>query len=62
MDLEGFRRDYLVAGLDRADLDDSPFVQFERWMQQAIAAGLRDPTAMSLATVSPDGRGSALCC
>jgi len=56
MDLEGFRRDYLAAGLDRADLDDSPFVQFERWMQQAIAAGLRDPTAMSLATVSPDGR------
>lgn len=56
MDLEDFRRDYLAAGLERTDLDASPFVQFEHWMQQAIAAGLRDPTAMSLATVGSDGR------
>jgi pyridoxamine 5'-phosphate oxidase len=56
MDLEDFRRDYLAAGLERDDLDASPFLQFERWMQQAISAGLRDPTAMCLATVGPDGR------
>jgi pyridoxamine 5'-phosphate oxidase len=56
MDLENFRRDYLRDGLDRADLDSSPFTQFERWLRQAIDGGLRDPTAMSIATVGADGR------
>ena len=56
MDLESFRRDYLAPGLHREHLDDSPFVQFEHWLKQAIDAGLRDPTAMSLGTVGADGR------
>jgi len=58
MDLEEFRRDYLAPGLHRADLDESPFRQFERWLRQAIDAGLRDPTAMSVATVGEAGRPS----
>jgi pyridoxamine 5'-phosphate oxidase len=56
MDLESFRRDYLASGLRREDLDASPFLQFDRWLRQAVDAGLKDPTAMSLGTVGEDGR------
>ncbi len=51
MDLESIRREYLLDGLRRDNLSDSPFIQFERWMSQAIDSGLPDPTAMTLATI-----------
>ena len=56
MELEDFRREYLQGGLDREDLKDNPFDQFEDWMAQAVAGGLADPTAMVLATIDADGR------
>jgi len=57
--LDDIRRDYLKGGLNREDLAESPFEQFERWMQQAIDAELTaDPTAMVLATVDADGKPS----
>ncbi|MBP9034260.1 MAG: pyridoxamine 5'-phosphate oxidase [Pseudomonadales bacterium] len=58
MDLEDFRREYLAPGLHRKDLDASPFRQFEIWLKHAIDAGLRDPTAMAVATVDARGRPS----
>ncbi|MBK6277888.1 MAG: pyridoxamine 5'-phosphate oxidase [Gammaproteobacteria bacterium] len=58
MDLEDFRREYLAPGLHRKDLDASPFRQFESWLKHAIDAGLRDPTAMAVATVDARGRPS----
>jgi pyridoxamine 5'-phosphate oxidase len=51
-----YRREYTAGGLSRADLDPSPMAQFERWLEQAVRAGLADPTAMSLATVDSEGR------
>jgi pyridoxamine 5'-phosphate oxidase len=35
---------------------DSPFDQFKLWMAQAIEADIQDPTAMSVATVSAEGK------
>ena len=58
MDLESIRREYLSGGLNRDDLLDSPIDQFNVWMQQAVDMGLRDPTAMTLATVSAGGQPS----
>lgn len=55
MDLEDFRREYIAGGLRREQLAADPMDQFELWLEQAIDAGLDDPTAMSLATVGPDG-------
>ncbi len=52
---EDFRREYIAGGLSRDMLDDSPIAQFEQWLEQAVRAGLGDPTAMVLATVDPDG-------
>ena len=56
MDLSAVRREYCKGGLRREDLPDSPIPLFEHWLKQAIAAELRDPTAMTVATVDEDGR------
>jgi len=53
------RREYTRAALAEADLDADPVVQFGRWFEQAGQAGLLEPTAMTLATATPDGRPSA---
>ncbi len=59
--------DHRIADLrksyERAELDESaaaslPQAQFEAWLQQAIAAELPEPNAMTLATVGADGRPS----
>ena len=53
------RREYETAGLDVADLDRDPLVQFERWFAQARRAGLTEPEAMLLSTVDRAQRPSA---
>lgn len=55
MDLQAMRREYGLGSLRREQLDTNPFMQFEKWMQQAIDSGvLSDPSAMTLATVDAD--------
>lgn len=56
--LDQLRREYLRGGLRRRDLPEDPFALFARWLQQAIEAGIADPTAMVLATVAADGQPS----
>ena len=53
------RREYAREALAEADVDADPVVQFGRWFEQAERAGLLEPTAMTLATATPDGRPSA---
>lgn len=55
MRYEDFRREYTAGGLTRDMLDPSPLRQFEHWLEQAVKAGLEDPTAMVLATVEENG-------
>jgi pyridoxamine 5'-phosphate oxidase len=52
---EDQRREYTAGGLSLEQLDASPIRQFERWLEQAVEAGLADPTAMSLGTVDAEG-------
>ncbi len=54
MDLDQIRRDYISGPLRRSDLDPDPLRQFERWFQQAMDSGIKDPSAMSLATAGRD--------
>lgn len=42
-----------------SDLDPDPIRQVERWVTEAKAAGILEPTAMTLATVDADGRPQA---
>jgi pyridoxamine 5'-phosphate oxidase len=45
--------------LDEAEVPADPAELFARWMDDVISAGLPEPTAMVLATVSPAGRPRA---
>jgi pyridoxamine 5'-phosphate oxidase len=58
MALADMRKDYGLAGLLEKDLAKNPFAQFEKWFQEAEAAKLTEPNAMSLATAGRDGRPS----
>ena len=53
------RREYTRAGLREADADPDPLRQFAAWFDQALAAAVPEPNALTLATVGPDGRPSA---
>ena len=52
------RREYSSGPLLLEDMADSPFDQFQKWMQEAVRAEVQDPTAMCLATVGQDGNPS----
>lgn len=58
MNIADLRKDYKLAALSRADSDLLPSKQFAKWLEEAIAAQLPEPNAMTLATVDQAGRPS----
>jgi pyridoxamine 5'-phosphate oxidase len=56
MSLQDNRREYTYGELSRESLASDPFAQFKLWMDQALAADIIDPTAMSLSTLGADGK------
>ncbi len=58
-EIASLRTDYETLGLNRSDLADDPFHQFERWFDDAVSAGVNQPNAFVLATASVDGAPSA---
>lgn len=56
--LADLRKEYTLNGLDPSDVSVNPFAQFQRWFTEALTAGVPEPNAMHLATVSPEGRPS----
>jgi len=59
LDLASIRREYARAALDLEHTDPDPFRQFSRWMEEAQAAGIAEPTAMTVATADREGRPDA---
>ncbi len=55
IDISTERREYDHASLRREDLLEDPIVQFEQWLGSAKQQGVRDATAMTLATVDERG-------
>jgi pyridoxamine 5'-phosphate oxidase len=53
------RVQYETAGLDVADVDPDPIVQWRRWYDDASSAGVSEPNAMVVATVDADGHPDA---
>jgi len=45
--------------LDEQLIDRDPVAQFQRWFADAVAAGLPLPEAMSLSTITPEGKPAA---
>ena len=58
-DPASLRTEYMRAALDEHALDADPLAQFVRWFDEALAAGVPEANAMTLATVGPEGRPSA---
>lgn len=59
VDLAALRADYARGGLDLPDLAASPVQMFGTWLHEAVVAGLHEPNAMVLSTVSAEGQPSA---
>ena len=53
------RKDYTLQELTELEVDLNPFVQFQRWFDQAVEAELPEPNAMTVATATKDGIPSA---
>jgi pyridoxamine 5'-phosphate oxidase len=51
--------DSFAEPLDPTTVDLDPITQFRRWYDDALAAGVRQPEAMTLATVGADGAPDA---
>ena len=58
-ELWGRRVQYETAGLDVADVDLDPVVQWHRWHDDALQGGVAEPNAMIVATVDSDGAPDA---
>lgn len=59
MDLRALRRSYRRGRLEPTDLDPDPLRQLRAWLDEAVASGVLEPTAMTLATADAEGRPSA---
>lgn len=55
-DIASIRKEYTQAELDEASIDSDPFLQFEKWFQQALNSEIIEPTAMVLSTVREDNQ------
>jgi pyridoxamine 5'-phosphate oxidase len=53
------RKEYEQATLDETTVARDPIRQFATWYDEAVAAGVPEPEAMTLATATPAGRPSA---
>jgi pyridoxamine 5'-phosphate oxidase len=53
------RRAYTLADLSEHDADPDPLHFFERWFDEAVHAEVREPNAMTLATLGADGQPTA---
>jgi len=58
-DLADLRLDYGRASLSEEDVLDDPIAQFGKWFEEALAAQVNEPNAMSVATVGADGKPSS---
>jgi pyridoxamine 5'-phosphate oxidase len=53
------RREYQRAQLDESTVSADPFAEFARWLEEAVAAQVVEPEAMTLATANAEGTPSA---
>jgi pyridoxamine 5'-phosphate oxidase len=58
-DIAELRREYADHGLSEDDLAADPITMFARWFEQAREAGLYEPNAMVVSTVSLAGQPSS---
>ena len=57
--LADLRQNYTRGGLIESQADINPFKQFKLWFEQAVEAQILEPNAMTIATVTPEGKPKA---
>jgi pyridoxamine 5'-phosphate oxidase len=53
--IQHLRQEYKRHSLNESDVSPDPFIQFDAWLREAIAAELPEPHAMVLSTVDAQG-------
>ncbi len=59
IDISQIRREFNSGSFTEKNAEQSPFDQFEKWLQDAQTAGFLDPNAVTLSTVDSSGMPSA---
>jgi len=57
-DISKMRKEYTTKSLRKKDLQNSPFLQFEKWFNEALDIQLIEPNALTLSTVGKDMKPS----
>lgn len=57
--MAALRAEYARGGLTEDAMAPDPLTMFDRWIEEALAAGVHEPNALVLSTVSARGRPSA---
>lgn len=57
-EIADLRKDYTLNGLDIGEVVSNPIAQFRQWFDTALHAGVPEPNAMHLSTVTSTGRPS----
>jgi|LNFM01.1.fsa_nt_gb pyridoxamine 5'-phosphate oxidase len=57
--LAALRKEYTQHALDEASIPADPLAFFAQWFDEALAAQVNEPNAMTLSTVDPDGAPSS---
>ena len=55
MKIDHIRESYTKGILHRPGMDRNPLIQFSEWMEQAVNAGVAEPTAVVVSTTGADG-------
>ena len=59
MSISSIRKDYQLQSLSEKDVKQDPFAQFTQWWDEAVASEIIEVNAMTLSTVTAEGRPSA---
>ncbi|QDK80713.1 pyridoxamine 5'-phosphate oxidase [Spirosoma sp. KCTC 42546] len=54
--ISDLRNEYTLSGLDAADVLSDPIEQFQQWFNAVLQAGVPEPNAMHVSTVTAEGR------
>lgn len=58
-EIENLRQDYRAAQLSEKEINQNPIKQFDQWFTEAVAAEIREPNIMTLATADRSGKPNA---
>jgi pyridoxamine 5'-phosphate oxidase len=57
--INSLRHDFTKQTLDIKDVHADPILQFEKWFKEAVDSKVNEPNAMSISTVSTEGKPSS---